>query len=148
MKKFIVEVEEPKEGQIPSSGGIRNKDGRLETQYKNPIPYEEPPVVYKDLVTEPSQNNYVKSALKKFVGDVGSDIAYILWREVGAPFVEMKLRVIGQRVISKIESKAHEDDYIEADMITVNDNAVDQSEDISIHESDDNIIPFPKKKVV
>ena len=42
MKKYIVEVEDPKKGERASSGGIRGNGGRLVSQYTNPVPYREP----------------------------------------------------------------------------------------------------------
>ena len=41
MAKYIVEAPEPKKGQKVSSGGIR-ENGKLATQFKNPVPYKEP----------------------------------------------------------------------------------------------------------
>ena len=37
MAKYIVEAPEPEEGQKVSSGGIR-ENGKLVTQFKNPVP--------------------------------------------------------------------------------------------------------------
>ena len=39
MAKYIVEAPEPKKGQKVSSGGIR-ENGKLATQFKNPVPYK------------------------------------------------------------------------------------------------------------
>ena len=41
MVKYIVEAPEPKNGQKVSSGGIR-ENGKLASQFKNPVPYKEP----------------------------------------------------------------------------------------------------------
>lgn len=41
MTKYIVEAPEPKKSQKVSSGGIR-ENGKLVTQFKNPVPYKEP----------------------------------------------------------------------------------------------------------
>lgn len=43
MAKYIVEAPEPKKGQKVSSGGIR-ENGKLASQFKNPVPYKEPPL--------------------------------------------------------------------------------------------------------
>lgn len=42
MSKVIVDANDPKDGEAFSSGGIRDKSGKLVSQYTNPIPYTEP----------------------------------------------------------------------------------------------------------
>lgn len=41
MKQYIVDVPEPKNGQIPGPGGLR-ENGKMAVQYKNPREYKEP----------------------------------------------------------------------------------------------------------
>ena len=98
-KKYIVEAEEPKEGQEVSTGGVRDK-GKMVSQFKNPIPYEDPvptPVNKNtDIVpsaSAPSQRfkTRIRDEVQELAIDVGRDIAYSLWDDFLKPFIRAKL---------------------------------------------------------
>ena len=60
--KYIVEAPEPKKGQKVSSGGIR-ENGKLATQFKNPVPYKEP-ALPPTVVTQKANNEFVRKKTK------------------------------------------------------------------------------------
>ncbi len=102
MKKYIVEVEEPKEGQVVSTGGVRD-NGKMAAQFKNPVPYEAPSttttaVVIKDDTAAPvafgpayNVKERAKAEAKEFALDLGMDIVKIIWYRWGKPVLETKL---------------------------------------------------------
>lgn len=79
MAKYIVEAPEPKEGQKISSGGIR-ENGKLVTQYKNPVPCKE------------KKNN------------IGTYLLSLAWKELGEPVLRSSLNNLGDVFIDKIHS--------------------------------------------
>lgn len=83
MKKYIVEAPEPKIGQKVSSGGVR-ENGKLSSQFKNPIPYEEPSL---------SKNE-----------EIGNYVLNMIWQEFGEPLLRSSLRKLGETIINKLES--------------------------------------------
>lgn len=82
MRKYIVEAPNPKIGQQVSSGGIR-ENGKLRSQFKNPVPYE-----------EPSYNTNQ---------EIGLYILDMIWQEFGEPVFRSGLRKLGNTIINKLE---------------------------------------------
>lgn len=151
MKKYIVEAEEPKEGEEVSTGGIR-KNGKMASQFKNPVPYEEPalaPIVKKS--EESSLQNVptytlrdrMKDEAKGFAVNVGSNIMSMLWYRFGKPYLETKLTHFVDRLVSTPEETPRSSAHNSApDVIDV-----DAEELIPVDESSDKIIKFPNKRV-
>lgn len=83
MKKYIVEAPEPKMGQKVSSGGIR-ENGKLSSQFKNPIPYDEPSHNKKE--------------------EFGNHVLNMIWQEFGEPLLRSGLRKLGETIINKLEA--------------------------------------------
>ena len=81
MERFIVEAPEPKKGQKISSGGIR-ENGKLVTQFKNPVPCKE------------KRNN------------IGTYLLRLAWEELGEPVLRSSLNNLGDVFIDKIKSLA------------------------------------------
>lgn len=83
MKKYIVEAPEPKIGQKVSSGGIR-ENGKLSSQFKNPIPYDE---------SLHNQNEEFKNYMLNMI-----------WQEFAEPLLRSGLRKLGNTIINKLEA--------------------------------------------
>ena len=64
VNKYIVEANSPQAGQCASSGGIR-ANGKIVSQYRNPIPYSEP-------IAQSSTNTVPKevSTVKRYVAEM------------------------------------------------------------------------------
>jgi hypothetical protein len=149
MRKLIVEAPELKEGQIDSSGGIR-ENGRISVQYKNPVPYVEPkmpPAVSQKVYT---QKDMLKDQAKNFALNVGTDIVTILWYEYGRPFLQAKLHQLGLRAITYLESPSKTSQMITNQETKVP--SIIDANNVEIQEADnfeenEKIICFPPKRV-
>ena len=82
MAKYIVEAPEPKKGQKVSSGGIR-ENGKLASQFKNPVPYKEQARARRN--------------------EAGMYLLGLAWQEFGEPLLRSSLRKLGNTIINKIE---------------------------------------------
>lgn len=91
--RYIVEVDEPKEGQIVSTGGIR-ENGKMCAQFRNPVPYEEPDCSLSDLTQAHRRKQRVKNGMKELAVDLAMDLAGMVWRDFGKPFLREKLHVV------------------------------------------------------
>ena len=102
MAKYIVEAPDPKEGQIASSGGIREK-GKLASQFKNPVPYKEPtlpPTVARQKVnTDLVRKEQARARRNKVV----MYLLNLAWQELGEPILSSGLRKLGSTIVTKIE---------------------------------------------
>lgn len=90
MRKYIVEAPEPKEGQKVSSGGIR-KNGKLTSQFKNPVPYEEP-TLPPTIITQRTNTELV--CKKQGRAHRNERLMYfidLVWQEVGEPILRYGL---------------------------------------------------------
>ena len=119
-----------------STGGVR-KNGKMESQFKNPVPYEEPkhsptPVVKKADIVHPcyTMKDRIKNEAKGLVVDIGWDLAYMSWCDFGKPFLEAKLNQAVDWILSSPQKSS-------------------QAEDLTppVYDSSDKIIQFPKKHV-
>lgn len=161
MKKYIVEVEEPKEGQVISTGGVR-ANGKMAAQFKNPIPYEVPKPTPTAIAIKSDTNAPValksaygikeraKAEAMDFALDFGIDMVKMVWYRWGKPILETKLSQAVDRYLPTVSQKKEishsihhyadkETEIIDVeakDIITVNDSA------------DDRIIPFSQKRAV
>lgn len=70
IKKYIVEVPEPTNDQVPSSGGLRGKNGKLAVQYKNPREYKEP--IYPPV--QSSQADIAREQFNRTAAEFGTEI--------------------------------------------------------------------------
>ena len=104
MKKFIVEVQDPENGQEVSSGGIREK-GKLKAQFKNPVPYEEPSKIPM-VVSQQSNMSTRQETNGSHRCEAGRYLLGIVWQEFGEPLLRSGLRKLSNAVINKIESKS------------------------------------------
>ena len=81
MAKYIVEAPEPKKGQKVSSGGIR-ENGKLASQFKNPVPYKEQARARRN--------------------EAGMYLLGLAWQEFGEPLLRSSLRKLGIRSSIKL----------------------------------------------
>lgn len=103
IRKYIVEAPEPKKGQKVSSGGIR-ENGKLASQFKNPIPYEEP--ILPPAVSTQRLNSEInrKEQARTRRNEVGSYLLYLAWQEFGEPLLRSGLHKLSNTIINRIES--------------------------------------------
>ena len=105
MAKYIVEAPEPKKGQKVSSGGIR-ENGKLATQFKNPVPYKElmlpPAIITQKLNAELARKEQLRARRNK----AGMYLLSTAWQELGDPLLRSSLHKLGDVIINKIESPA------------------------------------------
>ena len=145
MAKYIVEAPEPKKGQEVSSGGIR-ENGKLATQFKNPVPYKEPTlppaVVTQKLNTELIRKEQAKARRN----EAGMYLLSLAWQEFGEPLLRSGLRKLGTSIIDKIEGPYEQPtQHIPPQDPVVIDVEADEIETIY---DDNKIIRFPNRKVI
>ncbi len=99
-RKYIVEGDEPINGQVASSGGIR-QNGRLISQYKNPIPLEE----------------NVDSRFEGLKTDIKFYVVYHLWVDIAQPLLGETFDNGKKKLIDYFEKRK-----IKRDDLIVNDN--------------------------
>lgn len=155
MKKYIVEVKEPKNGQVVSTGGVR-KNGKMESQFKNPVPYEEPkltPVVGKaDIVSTAKVSSYtmkdrIKNEAEELAVDVGRDLVSMLWCDFAKPFLKAKLNQTLDRLLTSPQTNSQEhlhDTKVDSKAVIIDDEAEELT---PVNNSSDKIIQFSKKYV-
>lgn len=149
MRKLIVEAPELKEGQIDSSGGIR-ENGKISVQYKNPIPYVEPKLPPATPQKTYTRKDMLKDQAKNFAMDVGTDLISMIWYEYGRPFIQAKLHQLGQKAIAYLEAPTKASQVISqkdtnaANIIDAEYEEVPETDDI---DDNDKIIRFPSRRV-
>ena len=149
MRKLIVEAPELKEGQIDSSGGIR-ENGKISVQYKNPIPYVEPKLPPATPQKTYTRKDMLKDQAKNFAMDVGTDLISMIWYEYGRPFIQAKLHQLGQKAIAYLESPTKASQVISqkdtnaANIIDAEYEEVPETDDL---DDNDKIIRFPSRRV-
>lgn len=125
MAKYIVEAPEPKKGQKVSSGGIR-ENGKLASQFKNPVPYKEQARARRN--------------------EAGMYLLGLAWQEFGEPLLRSSLRKLGNTIINKIEGPSEQSaPHIVSPKPIVIDVEADEIETVY---DDDKIIRSPDKKVI
>lgn len=145
MRKYIVEAPEPKKGQKVSSGGIR-ENGKLASQFKNPVPYKEP-TLPPSVVTQMSNAELEhKEQAKARRNEAGMYFLNIVWQEFGEPLLRSGLRKLGGEIINRIESPTtqsiHHISSTEPEVIDV------EADEIETVYDDDKIIRFSNRKVI
>ena len=145
MAKYIVEAPEPKKGQKVSSGGIR-ENGKLTTQFKNPVPYKEP-TLPPTVVTQKTNNEVVrKDKTRACKNEVELYLLGLTWQEFGEPLLRSGLRKLGNTFINKIEGPSEQSaPHIVSPKPIVIDIETDEIETVY---DDNKIIRFPGKKVI
>lgn len=145
MAKYIVEAPEPKKGQKASSGGIR-ENGKLASQFKNPVPYKEPTLPPAVVVQESNTELVLKEQARARRNEVGMYLLDIFWQEFGEPILRSGLHKLGSVIISKIEAPANRTEQhissAESEIIDV------EAEEIETIYDDDIIIRFHNRKVI
>ena len=125
MAKYIVEAPEPKKGQKVSSGGIR-ENGKLASQFKNPVPYKEQARARRN--------------------EAGMYLLGLAWQEFGEPLLRSSLRKLGNTIINKIECPSEQPaPHIVSPKPIVIDVEADEIETVY---DDDKIIRFPNRKAI
>ena len=125
MAKYIVEAPEPKKGQKVSSGGIR-ENGKLASQFKNPVPYKEQARARRN--------------------EAGMYLLGLAWQEFGEPLLRSSLRKLGNTIINKIECPSEQP---APHIVSPNPVVIDvEADEIETVYDDDKIIRFPDKKVI
>lgn len=146
MAKYIVEAPAPKKGQKVSSGGIR-ENGKLASQFKNPVPYIEPtppPAV----VTQKSNTELIrKEQARARRNEAGMYLLGLAWQEFGEPLLRSGLHKLGNVIISKIEGSSNQ--TVQQHRSSPEPEIIDvEADEIETIYDDDNIIRFPNRKVI
>ncbi len=145
MTKYIVEAPEPKKGQKVSSGGIR-ENGKLATQFKNPVPYKEP-TLPSTVVSQKANTEFVrKEHVKARRNEAGMYLLGLAWQELGEPLLRSGLRKLESTIINKIEGASEPS----AQHITSLDPVIIdvEADEIETVYDDNKIIRFPNRKVI
>lgn len=125
MAKYIVEAPEPKKGQKVSSGGIR-ENGKLASQFKNPVPYKEQARARRN--------------------EAGMYLLGLAWQEFGEPLLRSSLRKLGNTIINKIECPSEQPT---PHIVSPNPVVIDvEADEIETVYDDDKIIRFPNRKAI
>ena len=125
MAKYIVEAPEPKKGQKVSSGGIR-ENGKLASQFKNPVPYKEQARARRN--------------------EAGMYLLGLAWQEFGEPLLRSSLRKLGKTIINKIECPSEQP---APHIVSPNPVVIDvEADEIETVYDDDKIIRFPNRKAI
>ena len=125
MAKYIVEAPEPKKGQKVSSGGIR-ENGKLVSQFKNPVPYKEQARARRN--------------------EAGMYLLGLAWQEFGKPLLRSSLRKLGNTIINKIECPSKQP---APHIVSPNPVVIDvEADEIETVYDDDKIIRFPNRKAI
>ena len=125
MAKYIVEAPEPKKGQKVSSGGIR-ENGKLASQFKNPVPYKEQARARRN--------------------EAGMYLLGLAWQEFGEPLFRSSLRKLGNTIINKIECPSEQP---APHIVSPNPVVIDvEADEIETVYDDDKIIRFPNRKAI
>ena len=145
MAKYIVEAPEPKKGQKVSSGGIR-ENGKLATQFNNPVPYKEP-TLPPTVVNRRANTELVrKEQARARRNEAGMYLLSLAWQEFGEPLLRSGLRKLGNSIIDKIEGPYEQPtQHIPSQDPVVIDVEADEIETVY---DDDKIIRFPNRKVI
>lgn len=145
IRKFIVEAPEPQNDQKVSSGGIRNKNGELASQFKNPVPYNEP-TQPPTIVNCTNAKMIRKEQARVLRNEAGMYLLSIVWQEFGEPLFRSVLHKLEQKIIGKLEAPKtlliHQVSTLKPEMIDVE---VDKIETVY---NDDKIINFFNRKVI
>lgn len=125
MAKYIVEAPEPKKGQKVSSGGIR-ENGKLASQFKNPVPYKEQARARRN--------------------EAGMYLLGLAWQEFGEPLLRSSLRKLRNTIINKIECPSEQP---APHIVSPNPVVIDvEADEIETVYDDDKIIRFPNRKAI
>ena len=125
MAKYIVEAPEPKKGQKVSSGGIR-ENGKLASQFKNPVPYKEQARARRN--------------------EAGMYLLGLAWQEFGEPLLRSSLRKLGNTIINKIECPSEQP---APHIVSPNPVVIDvEADEIETVYDDDKIIRFTNRKAI
>lgn len=125
MAKYIVEAPEPKKGQKVSSGGIR-ENGKLASQFKNPVPYKEQARARRN--------------------EAGMYLLGLAWQEFGEPLLRSSLRKLGNTIINKIECPSEQP---APHIVSPNPVVIDvEADEIETVYDDNKIIRFPNRKAI
>lgn len=139
MKKYIVEAPEPEKGQRASSGGIR-EGGRMASQFKNPVPYEEP-VLPPIVNPQPTKGEVIRNDQSSAFRDkVGMYLLEIAWQELGEPILRSELRKVRNKVVNTIEASGHDVGRIFPEVIDV------EEDRIKTTFEDKKVVPFNSRK--
>lgn len=145
MAKYIVEAPEPKKGQKVSSGGIR-ENGKLASQFKNPVPYKEPTQPPTVVTQKPNTELVHKEQARARRNEAGMYLLGLAWQELGEPLLRSGLHKLGNVIISKIDGSTNQTvQHISSPKPEIIDVEADEIETIY---DDDKIIRFPNRKVL
>ena len=143
MKKYIVEAPVPQEGQKISSGGVR-ENGKLTSQFKNPIPYTTPNLQPPKNDGLTNIDNLQKNQLKFFRNEICIYLLEIFWEEFGEEVFRFGLRKLREKIAPKLDNtisyhtnkKEEKERY--SKYLTTNSNPLQGN----------NILQFSQKKVI
>ena len=145
MAKYIVEAPEPKKGQKVSSGGIR-ENGKLATQFKNPVPYKEPTMPPAVMAQKPNTELIRREQARARRNEAGMYLLSLAWQEFGEPLLRSGLRKLGNSIIDKIEGPYDQPtQHITSQDPVIIDVEADEIETVY---DDEKIIRFPNRKVI
>ena len=145
MAKYIVEAPEPKKGQKVSSGGIR-ENGKLASQFKNPVPYKEPTLPPAAVAQKQNPELVLKEQARARRNEVGVYLLGIVWQEFGEPLLRSGLHKLCNKIIDKIETPFnHPIQHLPSPEPEIIDVEADEIETIY---DDDKIINFQNRKII
>lgn len=145
MAKYIVEAPEPKRGQKVSSGGIR-ENGRLASQFKNPVPYKEPTLPPTVVVPKPNIDFIRKEQARARRNEVKMYLLSLVWQEFGEPILRSGLHKLRDPIIDRIEGTSNQSPQHITSPETVSINV--EADEIESVYNDDKIIRFPNRKII
>ena len=108
MARYIVEAPKPKQGQIASSGGIR-ENGRISSQFKNPVPYNEPLRSSTIAVHKPNSDLICNEQLRSQRKELGIHLLGLIWQDFGEPVIRSWLHKKSTEIINRIETSTYQE---------------------------------------
>ncbi len=143
-QRLVVEAPYLKKGQVFSSGGVR-EGGRIVEQYKNPVPYKENNTQVNNYIIKRDYSeefkNEMRSAAVSFAANVGTEIAINAFNEIVIPALKDAYVFCREYIFDNYSNKKVSDKRINLKAQEIIEEKIEDKDD-------ENIIYFPKKKVV
>lgn len=145
VNQIIVEAPKLKDGQIYSSGGVR-ENGKIIAQYKNPRPYYEP-----QILKELPNNSYtigdrVKDQVTDLAISIGKECILMIWKEFVKPLIHSGLNQLCQKKAINEENILRTNSSAYSDNRNATMSKYIQKEERCL-EDGNKIISFPQRRV-
>ena len=106
---YIVEAPELKPGQYISSGGVR-ENGKMVSQYKNPIPYKSLHSEL-DIIPHSTISPAGNGRSKELLHNVLFDLLETTWIEYGLPLISAKLKLLSQKAVQQLSRNSPDSNH-------------------------------------